>query len=195
MRENSCSPVPARRARLGAIGTLLVVVVVVAVAALGCGATDPGSGGLRGLRSAAGPAGGGDGGPFDSHRPTVRRLDPDLLDAIRRAARDAHRDGVPLVLNSGWRSRAHQQRLLDEAVTRYGGVEEARRWVATPDTSAHVTGDAVDIGPTEGAEWLGEHGAAYGLCQIFANESWHFELATTPGGECPDLLPDSSSRS
>jgi hypothetical protein len=57
-----------------------------------------------------------------------------------------------------------------------------------------VTGDAVDIGPQEADAWLVEHGAAYGLCQIFANEAWHFELATTPGGVCPDLLPDGSYR-
>ena len=34
----------------------------------------------------------------------------------------------------------------------------------------------------------------YGLCQIFANERWHFELATEPGGACPPMYPDSSYR-
>ena len=32
---------------------------------------------------------------------------------------------------------------------KYGSEAEAARWVATPDTSAHVSGDAVDIGPSE----------------------------------------------
>ena len=99
-----------------------------------------------------------------------------------------------VLTTSGWRSRAHQQRLFDEAVSTYGSVPEALRYVATPDTSAHVTGDAVDIGPTDAAVWLGEHGSAYGLCQIFANEIWHFELATTQGGRCPDMFPDGSYR-
>ncbi len=90
-----------------------------------------------------------------------------------------------MVVTSGWRSRAHQQRLLAEAVSRYGSEEEARRYVSTPDTSAHVTGDAVDIGPTDGASWLSQHGSDYGLCQIFANEIWHYELATTPGRPVP----------
>ena len=31
-------------------------------------------------------------------------------------------------------------------------------------------------------------------CQVFANERWHFELATTAGGRCPPMLPDNSYR-
>ena len=126
--------------------------------------------------------------------PSVDRLDPDLLAAVRAAMRDARADGVAMSITSGWRSRAHQQRLFDEAVATYGGAAEARRYVAPPDASAHVTGDAVDIGPTEADAWLARHGAAYGLCQVFANEDWHFELATTPGGTCPAMLPDGSYR-
>ena len=126
--------------------------------------------------------------------PTIRKLDPDLRAALHRATDDARADGVTLVVNSGWRSRAHQQRLFDEAVQKYGSEDEARRYVSTPDVSAHVTGDAVDIGPTDAAEWMSRNGSAYGLCQMFANETWHYELATTPGGTCPEMLPDSSYR-
>ena len=39
--------------------------------------------------------------------------------------------------------------------------------------------------------WLSEHGAAYGLCQIYRNEPWHFELrprAIESG--CPPMYPD-----
>ncbi len=107
--------------------------------------------------------------------PAVTRLDPDLLAALRRAAADAAEDGVELVVNSGWRSADYQQRLLDEAVAEHGSREEAARWVATPATSSHVSGDAVDIGSV-GAAWLADHGASYGLCQVYANEPWHYEL-------------------
>ena len=170
--------------------------LVVAVSALGCGTTEKTPEGLGHVRSGGDhPADGDHGTLFDVDRPTIRNLDPDLLDAIGAAAGDAQDDGVQLTITSGWRSRAHQQRLFDEAVSRYGSEHEALRYVSTPDTSAHVTGDAVDIGPTDAADWLGQHGADYGLCQIFANEIWHFELATTPGGRCPDMLPDSSYRS
>jgi hypothetical protein len=39
-----------------------------------------------------------------------------------------------------------------------------------------VSGDAVDIGPSDAAAWLSKHGAGYGLCQIYDNEPWHYEL-------------------
>ena len=108
--------------------------------------------------------------------PGVANLDSALLAALRRAAVDAARAGVRLVVDSGWRSAAYQQHLFDEAVSQHGSEEEAARWVATPGTSAHVSGDAVDIGPAAAAAWLSEHGAEYGLCRIYANEPWHFEL-------------------
>lgn len=178
--------------------TLSLPLVLIAVAALsaGCGdsaSPDPGSAGSgRAARPATAPHLPGD--VFDESQPTIANLDPDLLDAVRAAATDAREDGVELVVTSGWRSREHQQRLYDEAVAEHGSEEEARRYVSTPDTSAHVTGDAVDIGPTEADDWLIRHGADYGLCQVFANEIWHFELATTPGEPCPPMLPDSSYR-
>ncbi len=178
--------------RLPLVATLLVV----AVASFACSDDEPTSERLAQVRSGPGsPAHEAPGPPPSSdERPTVAHLDPDLLDAVRAATRDAHDDGVELGITSGWRSRDHQQRLFDEAVAKYGSEEEARRYVSTPDASAHVTGDAVDIGPTEADDWLNQHGSAYGLCQVFANEIWHFELATDPGGDCPDLLPDSSYR-
>lgn len=120
----------------------------------------------------------------------MARLDPDLRAAVRAAMRAAREDGVRMEITSGWRSREHQQRLFDEAVAQYGSEDEARRYVATPDSSAHVTGDAVDLGPTDALSWLSQHGADYGLCQTFANEMWHYELATTPGGRCPEMHLD-----
>ena len=113
---------------------------------------------------------------FDDELPGVANLDADLLGALRQAAIDAADNGVELSVESGWRSAEYQERLLREAVSRYGSEAEAARWVATPNTSAHVSGDAVDIGPSGAAAWLSEHGAEYGLCQIYGNEPWHYEL-------------------
>jgi zinc D-Ala-D-Ala carboxypeptidase len=128
---------------------------------------------------------------FDEEIPAVGRLDPDLLDALRRTATDAGADGVRLRVNSGWRSPEYQQQLLQDAVAEYGSQEEAARWVSTVETSAHVSGDAVDIGPFAAAAWLSEHGAAHGLCQIYGNEPWHYELrpeAVDVG--CPPMYAD-----
>ena len=132
--------------------------------------------------------------PFDNEVPAIANLDPALRDAMQEAATDALADGYDFVVTGGWRSERYQQALFDEAVLEYGSVEEAGRLVATSTTSAHVTGDAIDIGFTDANSWLSQHGADYGLCQIYANEMWHFELATTPGGECPPQVPDASYR-
>ncbi len=128
---------------------------------------------------------------FDDELPGVANLDPALLGALRRAASDAAGDGVAFVVDSGWRSPEYQERLLREAVAKYGSEAEAARWVAIPETSAHVSGDAVDIGPDDATAWLSEHGAGYGLCRIYGNEPWHYELR--PGAVadgCPATYAD-----
>ena len=128
---------------------------------------------------------------FDDEIPGVAKLDPALLRALRRAATDAAGDGVEFVVNSGWRSRAYEEQLLREAISKYGSEKEAARWVPSPDTSAHVSGDAVDIGTVDATAWLSQHGAAYGLCQIYSNEPWHYELrpeAIDHG--CPPMYAD-----
>ncbi|MCA9832728.1 MAG: M15 family metallopeptidase [Thermomicrobiales bacterium] len=128
---------------------------------------------------------------FNDDLPAVTNLDPELLAALRQAAADAEDDGVVFYLTSGWRSPRYQNQLLQEAVATYGSEEEASRWVATANTSAHVSGDAVDIGAADAIEWLSTYGADYGLCQIYENEPWHFELrpeASTSG--CPAMYPD-----
>jgi hypothetical protein len=191
-----------RRRRILAAGLL----VVIAAIAAGLGSRSPASSssssstvppvdGRRGEHPAAlGEADGAvpDGTTvFDEQVPGVANLDPALLGALRRAAADAATDGVRFVVNSGWRSPAYEEKLRQEAVSKYGSEEEAARWVATPSTSAHVSGEAVDIGPAAATAWLSAHGAAYGLCQIYGNEPWHYELrpmAVDHG--CPALYAD-----
>ena len=128
---------------------------------------------------------------FDDAIPGVANLDPGLRGALRQAAEDAADYGVELLVDSGWRSPAYQGKLLREAVAKYGSEVEAARWVATPRTSTHVSGDAVDIGPSDASEWLSEHGAEYGLCQIYGNEPWHYERRPEAVDEgCPPMYAD-----
>jgi len=127
----------------------------------------------------------------DDEFPAVANLDPDLLGALRQAATDAEGDGVEFFVDSGWRSPRYQEQLLRDAISEYGSGEEAARWVATPNTSAHVSGGAVDIGPFDATAWLSEHGAEYGLCQIYSNEPWHYELRPIAVDDgCPPMYTD-----
>ena len=125
--------------------------------------------------------------PFDVSNPALGQLDPPLLNAIQDAARAAASKGVDLRITSGWRSTGFQQRLFDDAVAKYGSVDIARQFVASPDVSKHVVGQAVDVAPVDADKWLIRNGARFGLCQIYANELWHFELATDQQGNCPPL--------
>ncbi|MGW5260381.1 M15 family metallopeptidase [Microbispora sp. NPDC004025] len=128
---------------------------------------------------------------FDDGIPGVVNLDRGLLRALRQAATDAADDGVEFYVNSGWRSPEYQNQLLREAVSKYGSEDEAARWVATPATSSHVTGDAVDVGHSDATAWLSDHGAEYGLCQIYVNEPWHYELRTDAIARgCPRMYAD-----
>jgi LAS superfamily LD-carboxypeptidase LdcB len=186
----------------------VLIVVVALAAALGSkslvsasltvpspsSATSPADRSRNEQRDATGEAGGAvpDGTTvFDGEVPGVANLDPALLRALRRAATDAAADGVELVVNSGWRSPAYEDRLRREAIAKYGSEAEAARWVATGTTSPHVSGDAVDIGPAKATGWLSAHGAEYGLCQIYGNEPWHYELRSEAIDHgCPAMYAD-----
>jgi len=131
--------------------------------------------------------------PFDVADPAIGRLDPALLSAVQNAAVAAAADGVTMTITSGWRSPEFQQQLLDDAVQTYGSLAAARQFVQTPELSKHVVGQAVDVGGVGADQWLVTNGSRYGLCRIYANEVWHFELAADALGACPPLLPDAAS--
>jgi zinc D-Ala-D-Ala carboxypeptidase len=124
--------------------------------------------------------------------PALAQLDPPLLNAVQDAARAAESQGVDLRITSGWRSTGFQQRLFDAAVAKYGSVGIASQFVASPDVSKHVVGQAVDVAPVDADKWLIRNGARFGLCQIYANELWHFELAIDDAGNCPPLRPNAA---
>ncbi|MDP9164708.1 MAG: M15 family metallopeptidase [Actinomycetota bacterium] len=130
--------------------------------------------------------------PFDVRNPVVSLLDPPVRTAIQDAARAAATEGVDVMLTSGWRSKGFQRRLFDQAVTTYGSVAVASEFVASPEASMHVAGKAVDVGPVAADDWMMKNGPRFGLCQIYANEIWHYELAVDASGACPPLRPNAA---
>jgi zinc D-Ala-D-Ala carboxypeptidase len=164
-----------RRARRTAALVVTVLVAALAVAAYVLASTAARGSGLP--RAAA----------------SAHGLDPELQRRFAAAQAAAASDGVDLTLTSGWRSAGDQQALVDAALERYGSPQEAHRWVLPPEASAHVQGLAVDVGPTDGALWLEEHGLELGLCRAYANELWHFEKLADGATACPEMHPDSSS--
>ena len=181
---------------MAAMRVAILLLVLGVFAALNCGrpATSSSSDTAsptatpRGHLGIAGGAIPADTSVFDDEVPGVVKLDAELLAAVRRAATDA--GSVRFTIDSGWRSPAYQHQLLRQAVSKYGSEAEAARWVATPRTSAHVKGEAIDLG-SAGATWLADHGAAYGLCRVYGNEPWHYELRPQAIGHgCPPVYAD-----
>ncbi|MGV9266860.1 M15 family metallopeptidase [Kitasatospora sp. NPDC003701] len=200
LAERTEGPAVGRRRRRGRLVTGAVAVAVLVPAAVW--AAGSGTAGLRGITAMINGEGPGaeDGAipggtrlsPFDTDAPAVRKLDAQLLAALQQATVDARAKGIEITVTSGWRSRDYQQELLDRAVVEHGTLERARRFVNVPDASTHVAGKAVDVGPTDAAYWMAQYGPRYGLCQVYSNEVWHYELLTTPGGTCPAQLPDAA---
>jgi membrane-associated protease RseP (regulator of RpoE activity) len=189
-----------RRAIFVAAGSVLAVLIAVLVAALATGgfaaAVAPLTASTQPFAptAEAGLIAEGDVVTLaDKDVPAIARLDPALLDAMRQAQADAAGEGLEFHVTSGWRSAEYQQWLLDEAIDHYASEEVARQFVAPVDRSSHVTGKAVDIVPIDAQFWLIEHGSRYGICQTYANERWHFERATEPGGICPGMKLDAAS--
>lgn len=124
--------------------------------------------------------------PLDMTNLAIIRLNPRLLAALQAAARTAAAEGVQVEISSGWRSKRFQQLLLDEHAQTHKNPRTAAETVISPGLFKHVSGDAVDV-PAATADWLASHGAEFGLCQVYAEEPWHFELLATAHGSCPTL--------
>lgn len=176
-----------RRRRRAVLTATVTVAVVAAGAVLALG---PG----RAVADRVSPATAASDGPVGETpgAAPATGLDPELERRLALAQEAAAADGVTLELRSGWRSAEEQEQVVRDAITKYGSEQEAHRWVLPPESSAHVQGLAVDVGPTEGAYWLEQNGARFGLCRTYDNEVWHFEPVIAPGGTCPPRHPDSS---
>jgi zinc D-Ala-D-Ala carboxypeptidase len=119
------------------------------------------------------------------------QLDPQLVARFNAARTVGASHGYTISIRSGWRSVNHQQHLFDAAVTKYGSVATAAKWVLPPRDSMHTFGLAIDVtysGKIQGASfWFQKYSAHFGLCRRYRNEWWHFEPLVSPGQPCPTL--------
>lgn len=92
-----------------------------------------------------------------------------------------------LSILSAYRDNAHQARLWEGALKKYGSPEAARKWVAPPGKSQHGHGNAFDLRYADPAarEWAHANADKYGLKFPLSNEPWHIETAEARGGAAP----------
>lgn len=92
-----------------------------------------------------------------------------------------------LRVKSGYRSPERQAQLWQEALTKYGSPEAARKWVAPPGNSQHNHGFASDLqyGNDAARQWAHANANRFGMNFPLSNEDWHVELAGARDGHQP----------
>ena len=109
--------------------------------------------------------------------PLARRqgkpMRPDAAAAFDRMESAARRDGVSLVVVSGFRSNAEQAVLF------------ARRpdpkWVAPPGRSLHRLATELDLGPPAAYGWLAANASRFHFIQRYPHEPWHYGYSLNAG--------------
>ena len=91
---------------------------------------------------------------------------PDVALAFDRMAAAARRDGVSLLVNSGFRSDAEQAKLFAE--------HSDPRWVARPGESLHRNATELDLGPPSAYRWLASNAGRFRFTKRYSWEPWHY---------------------
>ena len=100
---------------------------------------------------------------------------PAVATAFDRMDAAARRDGVDLVVNSGFRSDAEQAVLFRR--------HPDPKWVAPPGRSRHRNATELDLGGSGGAwTWLSAHAHDFGFVQRYSWEPWHYGYLPGCGG-------------
>ncbi len=140
--------------------------------------------------------------PEDLVEPEVKKIREscpmreEAAQALKEMFEAAAKDGLDLMLVSGYRSYSYQKGLFDNYVAR-DGEEAANRYSARPGQSEHQTGLAADLGTsdqacllmgcfkdTEAGKWLAENSYLFGFVLRYPEEKeevtgyiyepWHF---------------------
>jgi zinc D-Ala-D-Ala carboxypeptidase len=127
-----------------------------------------------------------------------KRLAAEAAQSWNQLKRAAARDGVGLILVSGFRSVDRQRELIEAKLKRGNELKKILQVLAAPGYSQHHTGLALDIGTgtnidvteafahTDAFAWLSSHAGEYGFMMPyprgnqygFVYEPWHWALET-----------------
>jgi D-alanyl-D-alanine dipeptidase len=113
----------------------------------------------------------------DYNGPLVKRqgkpMRPDVAAAFDRMAAAARRDGISLIVNSGYRSNAEQAALFAQ--------HPDPKWVAPPGKSLHRLGTELDLGPPGAYGWLAANAERFHFVQRYSWEPWHYGFVLNAG--------------
>ena len=116
-------------------------------------------------------------GPGDYRGPLAHRqgkpMRPDVAAAFDRMHAAARRDGISLVVVSGFRSNAEQSVLFAR--------HPDPKWVAPPGRSLHRLGTELDLGPPSAYGWLAANAKRFHFIQRYSWEPWHYGFTLNAG--------------
>jgi nitroreductase len=115
-------------------------------------------------------SGGGYSGPLVFRNGKGMR--PDVGAAFDRMALAARRDGITLLVVSGFRSDAEQAALF--------AAHPDPKWVAPPGQSLHRCATELDLGPESAYGWLAANAGRFGFEKRYSWEAWHFGFVAGP---------------
>lgn len=98
---------------------------------------------------------------------------PDVAAAFDRLEAAARKDGVSLVVVSGFRSNAEQAALFAQ--------HPDPKWVAPPGRSLHRLGTELDLGPPAAYGWLAANAKRFHFIQRYSWERWHYGYILNAG--------------
>jgi hypothetical protein len=102
-----------------------------------------------------------------------KSMRPDVAAAFDRLAAAASRDGIALVVVSGFRSNAEQAVLFAR--------HPDPTWVAAPGRSLHRLGTELDLAPPAAYRWLAAHAPRFHFVQRYSWEPWHWGFTLNAG--------------
>jgi len=116
-------------------------------------------------------------GPGEYRGPLAHRqgkpMRPDVAAAFDRMHSAARRDGVSLVVVSGFRSNAEQSVLFAR--------HPDPKWVAPPGRSLHRLATELDLGPPAAYGWLAASATRFHFTQRYSWEPWHYGFTLNAG--------------
>ncbi len=98
---------------------------------------------------------------------------PDVAAAFDRMAAAASRDGLELIVVSGFRTNGEQAALFAR--------HPDPTWVAPPGQSLHRLGTELDLGPSAAYGWLAAHAPRFHFVQRYSWEPWHYGFVLNAG--------------
>ncbi|MBU0982969.1 MAG: M15 family metallopeptidase [candidate division Zixibacteria bacterium] len=120
---------------------------------------------------------------------------PETREAFVRMAAAAKRDGIDLIVDSGFRSPSFQLRLIRNRLKAGESIDYVLKSVAPPGYSQHHSGRAVDLVPSEARfaftttyKWLRENASRFGFIESLPEpkddnnmfwEAWHWYYTGT----------------